>query len=175
MMKQPYLIPRRSFLQGAGVAMSLPLLEIMSPAIAAAKSKAASDNLRFCVLYKGWGVNPSSWDIAGGSETEFQLSKLLSPLETHKKDITILSGIDSDHRANGTHVAATLAFMTGDVKKSNFKQSQSFDQAIADEGDAVFHIATTRDPKGAERSIRRRSADLAEEDTPMEDEDPLKA
>ena len=131
-MTESYLIPRRTLLRGAGVAMALPALEIMSPAIASAAGKETRNNLRLAVLYKGCGVNPSTWDVVGGSEKEFDLPKLLSPLEAHKRDITILSGIDSDHRANGTHVAATLAFMTGDVKKSNYRQSQSFDQAIAD-------------------------------------------
>ncbi|MEK6237157.1 MAG: DUF1552 domain-containing protein, partial [Planctomycetales bacterium] len=132
-MKSKYLIPRRSFLRGTGVAMSLPLLEVMAPAVSrAADSSESSDPLRMCVLYKGCGVIPSSWDIVGGSETRFEFSKILAPLESHKSDVIVLSGIDSNHRANGTHVAATLAFMTGDVKKSNFKQSQSFDQVVAD-------------------------------------------
>ncbi|MFT7639628.1 MAG: hypothetical protein ACI9G1_001365 [Pirellulaceae bacterium] len=132
-MNHSYLINRRSFLRGTGVAMSLPLLEIMSPAIASAAAANKKQDLRLCVLYKGCGVNPSSWDITGGGETKFNLSTLLSPLERHKNDIAILSGIDSDHRANGTHVSATLAFMTGQTKKSNFKQAPSFDQVIADE------------------------------------------
>jgi len=113
--------------------MALPLLEIMSPAITNAATANQQQDLRLCVLYKGCGVNPSSWDITGGGETEFNLSSLLSPLERHKTDLAILSGIDSDHRANGTHVSATLAFMTGQTKKSNFKQAPSFDQVIADE------------------------------------------
>ncbi|MEE2640422.1 MAG: DUF1552 domain-containing protein [Planctomycetota bacterium] len=131
-MKQPYLIPRRTFLRGATTALALPVLEIMSPAVKASDVGEKKD-LRLCVLYKGCGVNPSSWDIVGGSEHRFELSSILSPLEDHRRDITILSGIDSDHRANGTHVSATLAFMTGDVKKSRFKQSYSFDQVIADQ------------------------------------------
>jgi hypothetical protein len=132
-MNQSYLINRRSFLRGTSVALSLPLLEIMSPAISsAAATDGQAPNLRMCVLYKGCGVNPSSWDITGGGETKFELSNLLAPLQRHKSDIAILSGIDSDHRANGTHTSATLAFMTGQTKKSNFKQAQSFDQVIAD-------------------------------------------
>lgn len=132
MRQQSYLIGRRTFLRGAGAAMALPALEIMSPAIHTAGAAELNDALRLCVLYKGCGVNPSSWDVTGGGETNFRLPKLLEPLEGHQSDITILSGIDSDHRANGTHVAATLAFMTGRVKQSNYKQSQSFDQVIAD-------------------------------------------
>ena len=127
-------ISRRTLLRGVGVSMSLPLLEIMSPAIArSSESAERAKHLRCCVLYKGCGVNPSSWDIVGGSEHNFRLSKLLKPLQSHQRDITVLSGIDSDHRANGTHISATLAFMTGDVKKSNFQQAQSFDQVIAEQ------------------------------------------
>lgn len=47
-------------------------------------------------------------------------------------------------------------------------------EAITDEGDALFHIAITKNPALAERSIRRSRVVLAEEDTPMENEDPLK-
>jgi hypothetical protein len=115
------------------VAIALPLLEIMSPALSNAKGNAnGANDLRLCVLYKGCGVNPNAWDIAGGSESQFELSRIMAPLQSRKKEITVLSGIDSDLRANGTHVQATLAFMTGQLKKSNYKQSISFDQVIAD-------------------------------------------
>ena len=127
-MKTSYEIPRRTVLRGAAAALSLPLLDIMSPAVGA---QADRTHLRLCTLYKGCGVNPSSWDLHG-TEKDFELSKLLSPLKENQDDITILSGVDSDHRANGTHVSATLAFMTADVKKSNYRQSQSFDQVIAE-------------------------------------------
>ena len=135
-MTRSYLIPRRSFLKGAGVAMALPALDIMSPAVLSARARSnRKKSLRFCVLYKGCGVNPSSWDITGGEETRFQLSKLLTPLAAHKRDIIILRGIDSDLRANGSHLSAPLAFMTGRVRnrKSSFRQSHSADQVIADE------------------------------------------
>jgi len=131
-MTQSYLIPRRMMLRGTGVAMALPLLEIMSPAISRAETRTGKGNLRMAVLYKGCGVNPNSWDIAGGGESKFQLSKLLQPLAPHKKDINVLSGIDSPLGANGSHVQATVAFMTGLLRKSKFRQSISFDQAIAE-------------------------------------------
>lgn len=131
-MTKSYLISRRTMLRGTGVAMALPMLEIMSPAISRAEPGTGKDNLRMAVLYKGCGVNPKSWDIAGGGESKFQLSKLMQPLAPHKNDINVLSGIDSPLGANGTHVQATLAFMTGLLRKSNFRQNVSFDQAIAE-------------------------------------------
>ena len=131
MSAESYLIPRRSFLRGVGAALALPSLEIMSPALAYSRS-AAAKNLRLCVLFKGAGVNPSSWDITGATETEFTLSKLLRPLEKNKKDIVILRNIDGDQRANGGHENVTVTFMTGNVRKSRLVQRQSFDQIVAD-------------------------------------------
>ncbi len=131
-MTNSYLIPRRTMLRGTGVAMALPLLEIMSPANSRAASSRPKENLRMAVLYKGCGVNPSSWDITGGGESKFPLSKLLQPLAAHHSDINVLSGIDSPLGANGSHVQATVAFMTGQLRKSNFKQRVSFDQVIAE-------------------------------------------
>lgn len=128
-----YLISRRSFLRGSCATLALPLLEIMSPALSyGAARKPSARTLRACVLYKGCGVNPSAWDITGATETTFELSKLLLPLKEHQKDITILSGINSSPKANGGHKQDSIAFMTGLPMQSKFKQSQSFDQVIAD-------------------------------------------
>ena len=116
MSKESYLIPRRTFLRGMGAALALPSLEIMSPALSYAKTSPAKKALRTAVLFKGAGVNPSSWDITGATETQFTLSKLLSPLEKNKKDIVILRNIDADQRANGGHPHAPVAFMTGQLR-----------------------------------------------------------
>ena len=134
MSRKSYLIPRRTFLRGIGAALALPSLEIMSPAVSYAKAWPATgqENLRLCVLFKGAGVNPSSWDITGGTETDFELSKILSPIEKNKGDVVILSNIDADQRANGGHENVALTFMTGELRKSRLVQQQSFDQVIAD-------------------------------------------
>ncbi len=81
--------------------MALPFLEIMSPAISYAKTKAKGAPVRLCALYKGCGVNPHSWDIVGGTESDFELSKILQPLAAVQKDILVLGNLDnqgsSDH------------------------------------------------------------------------------
>ena len=133
MSQRSYLIPRRSFLRGVGAALALPALEIMSPAVSYAAPDTTGNNLRLCVLFKGAGVNPSSWDINGATETDFTLSRLLQPLEQNKQDIVILRNIDADQRANGGHENVTVTFMTGNVRKSRLVQRQSFDQVIADQ------------------------------------------
>ena len=74
------------------MSLALPFLEIMAPAISHAKAKASKPSpVRLCVLYKGCGVNPHSWDIVGGTETQFELSKILRPLAPVQKDILVLA------------------------------------------------------------------------------------
>ena len=107
MTKQAYLIPRRHLLRGMGTAaLGLPLLEIMSPAIATASARAKADAKvkRLCVLYKGCGVFPHAWDIAGGTETEFELSSLLQPLDAVKNDLLVLRGRRRVSKAGGKYV-----------------------------------------------------------------------
>ncbi len=124
-MKQSYLIPRRSFLRGVGVCMTLPALEIMSPAV----SRAATGTkipLRLGVFHKGNGIDPAGWE-ATGTETEFTLSKNLKPLQPYIKDIVVLSNVSNQPK--GDHYGAMPLFMTG---IQNRTPALTFDQVIAD-------------------------------------------
>jgi hypothetical protein len=128
MNRSAYQIPRRTFLRGAGVSLALPFLDIMSPAVSYAKAKAVADPVRLCVLYKGCGVNPHSWDVVGGTETKFELSKILRPLEPVQKDILVLGNLDND--GVSSHMDAPGTFMSATKHKD--PNRYSFDQRIAD-------------------------------------------
>ena len=129
MNRNAYQIPRRTFLKGAGVSLALPFLDIMSPATSYAKAKAErAEPIRLCVLYKGCGVNPHSWDIFAGTETEFELSKILRPLAPVQKDILILGNLDNE--GVSSHMDAPGAFMS--ATRHRDKNRYSFDQQIAD-------------------------------------------
>jgi hypothetical protein len=131
-----YLISRRHLLQGAGAAtLGLPLLEIMSPAIAsaAARSREKRRPPRFCVLYKGCGVYPHAWDIASGTEADFELSSLLQPLANVKDDLLILRNLDHIFgKNNGGHLVAPSLSMTGALPDPQNKSYNSVDQVVAD-------------------------------------------
>ena len=129
MKRSVYQIPRRTFLRGAGVTMALPFLEIMSPAISYAKTKAKGAPLRLCALYKGCGVNPHSWDIVGGTESDFELSKILEPLAPVQKDILVLGNLDN--QGSSDHMDAPGTFMSATQHRD--KNRYSFDQRIADQ------------------------------------------
>ena len=135
MSKRAYLIPRRHVLKGMGAAVALPMLEIMSPAVlSAAARKAQARAVRLCVLYKGCGFYPHTWDIAGGTETEFSLSPNLSPLQDFQEDILVLRNLDHIYgNRNGGHLVAPSLSMTGDLPDKQHKSYHSFDQIVADE------------------------------------------
>ncbi len=123
-----YLIPRRTFLRGTGVSVALPLLDIMSPAISYAKPTKAAP-VRLCVLYKGCGVNPHAWDIVGGTETNFELSKIMQPLAGVQDDILVVGNLDN--QGSSDHMDAPSTFMSATGHKGG--NLYSFDQRIADQ------------------------------------------
>jgi hypothetical protein len=98
-------------LRGAGVALGLPWLEAMTSAFGA-RPEATKPPLRFGVLFKGNGVHPPSWDIAGRGETEFRLSPLLEPLAPVRDKVLILSNL-AHREGGGNHHAAAVAFLSG--------------------------------------------------------------
>jgi hypothetical protein len=123
-----YLISRRTLLRGAGVSVALPLLDIMSPAISYAKP-AKTPPMRLCVLYKGCGVNPHAWDIAGGTETDFELSKILQPLAGVQNDILVVGNLDN--QGSSDHMDAPSTFMSATGHKGGNRYS--LDQRVADQ------------------------------------------
>lgn len=127
MRRNSYLIPRRTMLRGAGVSLALPLLDIMSPALSSAES-ARKAPTRLCVLYKGCGVNPHSWDVVGGTETDFELSRILQPLSDVRDDILVVGNLDN--QGSSDHMDAPGTFMSATKHKD--RNRYSFDQRVAD-------------------------------------------
>ena len=124
-MKSRYLIPRRSFLRGAGACMAVPALEIMSPAIAKNKPNTTEIPRRLGIFHKGNGIDPRAWQVEG-TETEFELSQNLEPLQVVKNDIIVLSNVSNQPK--GDHYGAMPLFMTG---IQNRQPKYTFDQVIA--------------------------------------------
>ncbi len=89
--KNKWLINRRTMLKGAaGVAISLPLLDVM---IAPGRAAAQSVPKRFAVFFKPGGSVLTDWRPTG-TESNFTLSKTLQPLSTLKQKLLVLDGID---------------------------------------------------------------------------------
>src|SRR5580765_8997733 len=87
-------IPRRSFLRGAGVTLTLPLLEAMVPAATALAQTAAKPTPRFVGCFVPHGMAPGYW-VPEKEGTDFDFPFCFKPLEPYRTQVTILSGLHS--------------------------------------------------------------------------------
>jgi hypothetical protein len=105
----------RTLLRGFGTALALPMLDAMVPAMGKGATSAAP--LRLAFNYIPNGVNYKEWRPAGNG-ADFQFSRILKPIERHRKDMLVLSGLDI-HNGNalgdggGDHARAGASYLTG--------------------------------------------------------------
>ncbi|MBB5036422.1 DUF1552 domain-containing protein [Prosthecobacter dejongeii] len=130
------ILSRRTVLRGLGATVALPFLEAMQPraARAAAAVKAPT---RMGFLFMPNGVREDRW-TPEGLGTDFKLSPILSPLEAHRKDITVLTGLGNRASLAGDgHYAKTANWLTGTpIAKTTGKDLHcgiSVDQVLAKE------------------------------------------
>ncbi|MAD24619.1 MAG: hypothetical protein CMO44_10665 [Verrucomicrobiales bacterium] len=156
-MKVPHIadrrtLSRRTFLRGAGVAMSLPILDSMTPVFARAKKPKTPQ--RMLAICNNLGLLPDRFfPVEGG--TNFTLSPYLNELKDHRKNFTVLSGV-SHPGVDGSH-SSDVSFLTCAPHPGGggFRNSISLDQFIAGK---IGHM--TRFPSltlGVNASIGRRS------------------
>jgi hypothetical protein len=106
-MTRKWQISRRTMLRGAAASVSLPLLEVMSPA--ATRVGEPQPPKRLVCLFQPNGVYPKAWDVTGVGK-DFQWSPILEPLAPFRDDVLVVSNLGTPARG---HVAATSAILTG--------------------------------------------------------------
>ncbi len=128
-------IPRRSFLRGAGVALSLPLLDAMIPAFAAP----AKPPLRLGFVYCPNGMRMEQWKPVREGR-DYELTPTLQPLAAFRNDFLVLGGINQDiayawpgEGDNAPHERAGGAFLTGAHPTRGGELGVSVDQIAAAE------------------------------------------
>ena len=131
-------LTRRTFLRGAGVAMALPLLDAMVPALTAQSQTAAP--FRFGVVYMPCGVYPDVWHPED-SGVDFTFNRVMLPLEPFRNNLVTVSGMQAPW-GESVHVGASSAFLndvgpvvdresTGDAF-GKVQSKKTLDQHIAD-------------------------------------------
>jgi hypothetical protein len=108
-------------LRGLGTVMALPVFESMLPSMrlmgATAGASSTGFPRRLAWVYIPNGANMPDW-IPATTGRDYELSKILQPLQAHKNDITVISGLDN-FQANelgdggGGHARASAAYLTG--------------------------------------------------------------
>jgi uncharacterized protein DUF1552 len=107
-------LSRRTVLRGIGATIALPWLDAMRPAFAAAEP---SRPLRLAFVYVPNGVIPDAWTPLGVGR-DYELSRILKPLEPFRDDLLVLSGLahrnaDALGDGPGDHARAGGCFLTG--------------------------------------------------------------
>ena len=87
-------LSRRTFLRGAGVAVGLPLLDAMIPALTALAQTAAAPKPRMGFIYLPHGAIMEQWTPAAEG-AGFELTPILKPLAPFQKQLTIVSGLEN--------------------------------------------------------------------------------
>jgi hypothetical protein len=120
---------RRMFLRASGVAIALPMLEAMRPAIAA--EGAAEAPRRLVAIETNMGILPNYF-FPEGSGLNYKASPYLERLAAHRDQMTVFSGT-SFPGVTGGH-AAERCFLTGTPhpERGGFRNGVSLDQFAAD-------------------------------------------
>jgi hypothetical protein len=151
--RQP--LSRRRFLRGAGVALSLPLLEAMLPrsARAASSTPAAATPRRMFGICNNLGLRPDLF-FPSGAGRDYVASAYLQLLEAHRRDFTVISGV-SHPNVDGGH-PSDISFLTAapHPASSSFRNTISLDQHIAERiGTLTRFPSLTLAVNGAARSL----------------------
>ncbi len=109
-------LSRRTLLRGVGAAIALPMLEAMTPALAAA-GRARKAPVRLVFVYVPNGIIMKDW-TPKGMGSEYEITRILNPLKAYRDDMMLLSGL-ADHNGNelgdgaGDHARAGASFLSG--------------------------------------------------------------
>ena len=126
-------VPRRTFLRGMGISLSLPLLDGMVPAFAGVVDS-AKPLTRLGFVYVPNGAIMEDWTPAAEG-TAFELTPILKPLAPFRDRLLVLSGLNSNEaigvpgQPGGEHPRASSAYLTGvrvatrDIRKANVENT----------------------------------------------------
>ena len=127
-------LPRRTFLRGMGVALGLPLLDSMLPALTAAAKTAANVKPRLGFVYVPHGVIMDDWTPKSAG-ANFEFTPILKPLEPFRSSLTVVSNLSAPLQNTGSHAAASGSWLTGVAPKRtdgpDFRAATTIDQVVA--------------------------------------------
>jgi hypothetical protein len=131
-------IPRRTFLQGAGTTLALPLLDAMIPAFARGADTGVQPVTRLSTVFVPNGRIMNKW-TPSGEGANFQLGPTLEPLSPFQDKLLVLSGLNIKaadavgKEPGGVHARPAAAFLTGIHPKPGGAVGISMDQIVAKE------------------------------------------
>jgi hypothetical protein len=131
-------LPRRTFLRGMGVAISLPLLDSMVPAQTPRAKTAASPKSRLSCIYVPHGATMYKW-TPEKEGTGFEFPESLAPLEKYRDRVNVISnlahpaagGVGSD--AGADHARSAAVYLSGvHPEQGSVHVGTTLDQYVAE-------------------------------------------
>ncbi len=127
-------LPRRTFLRGAGTALSLPLLDAMVPPLTALPKTAARPVRRLGFVYVPMGCDITRWTPPGDGDLQ-ELSPSLSSLAPVIGDVTVLTNMELKNSYPGTHATSNAGFLSAAKAKwtesTDYRLGTTVDQIAA--------------------------------------------
>jgi hypothetical protein len=123
-------VSRRTFLRGAGVALALPWLDAMIPALARGQATAPK---RFAAFMYGLGFHgPHLFPKEAGRD--YQMTPYLDAIKDHREDFSIISGLShaEQNGANGHSSSWTWLTSARHPGMPGFRNSVSLDQLLVE-------------------------------------------
>src|ERR1700729_3744666 len=106
-------LDRRTFLQGLGVSVALPLLDSMVPALTAQSLTAANPVKRLGFVYVPHGAIMGRFTPIGEG-ADFEFSQILKPLEPYRDRVVVVSGLAHKNADNaGVHSLSPPTWLSG--------------------------------------------------------------
>jgi len=128
-------LPRRTFLRGTGIAISLPMLDAMTPALARCPIEAQAPTApprRMIAIQTNMGILSQNF-FPKTPGREFELTPYLEILKDFKNKMTVLSGV-SHPDVDGAH-EAERSFLSAAPHPggAGFRNSISLDQLVSEQ------------------------------------------
>jgi len=130
------VLPRRTFLRGAGVTLALPFLDAMLPAFTPTAVAAVNSIRRLGFVYIPMGMSPAEWIPQGEGKLK-SLSPSLAALEPFLDQITVITNTELKDMAypTGNHAASNAIFLSATRPKrtegSDYELATTVDQVAA--------------------------------------------
>ena len=121
MMISKMSLPRRTFLRGVGATLALPFLDAMVPALSAFARTATKPVMRLGFTYVPNGLQLVNW-IPKTEGTQFEITPILSPLESFRDQLTVVSGLSNSggemlDEGGGAHTRPATMWLCGQRPK----------------------------------------------------------
>jgi hypothetical protein len=126
-------LPRRTFLQGVGASLALPLLDAMSPALTALAATPANPQRlrRLGFVYMPMGCDHTRWELPG--DTLDELSPTLAPLAPVRRHVTVISNLELRQSYPGTHATSNSGFLSA----ARAKRTEGADYCLGTTADQI--------------------------------------